>query len=96
MIALLLALLLLVPAAVHAELPMAPTLGAELAPAPAGAEPTALAIPAQVTICIDRAARRCWTVAGATGCGNAAGIATVAADSPEAGARLRACWDALK
>jgi hypothetical protein len=80
--------------------PHAPKLGADVAPTAAVADLTpAGALPAQVTICVDRTGRQCWSVGGASDCRSpSAGgevFATIASESPDAGARLRACWDSL-
>ena len=95
MIARLLGAALLVPALAAAQVPMVPTLGADVAPTAATENAAAQRLPSVVTICSDRRARRCWTVAGTSDCAGAERVATVAADSPDAGAKLRACWDAL-
>lgn len=81
MIAALLALLISMPAVVVAE---------------TGAEPTAMVMPKQVTICIDRAAQRCWTSAGASDCPGGERVATLAADSADVGPALRRCWSDLR
>ena len=49
-------------------------------------------IPTEVTICVGRAERRCWTAAGRDACDDGEVFAVVASDS-EPGVKLRACWD---
>lgn len=70
------------------EPPVLPTIGYASPPAPA-AEP-------EVTICIDRAARQCWTANGRASCQSARPAAEVfdvmPARSNAAGSALRACW----
>jgi hypothetical protein len=101
MIGPLVALLVLLACGADAQEAVAPTLtGATPAPAaPAGG--AAQPVPAMVTICIDRGAQRCWNAVIASECakrsrGAAEVFASVPATSPEAGQRLRACWDEVK
>jgi hypothetical protein len=101
MIAPLVAMLVLLAGSADAQEPVAPNLTGET-PAPTlhdggGARP----VPSMLTICIDRTAQRCWSAVVATECamrsrGAAEVFAAVPADSPEAGERLRACWDEVK
>jgi len=96
MIARLLGAALLIPALGAAQTPIAPKLGADIAPTVATTtDVPAQRIPSVVTICTDPIARRCWTVAGVSDCDGSERVATLPADSAEAGARLRACWAAL-
>jgi hypothetical protein len=73
--------------------PYAPKLDQRRGPAPGGSadiEP-ARRLPATVAVCVDRAAGRCWTVAGTeTACGGATVFrVVVAADAAGAVARCR-------
>jgi len=96
MIARLLGPVVLVPALAAAQTPMAPKLGAAIAPTAATSiDAPAQRLPSLVTICRDHAARRCWTIAGASDCDGGERVTTAPAGSPEAGAQLRACWDGL-
>jgi len=90
------ALLVALAAAIApAQEAVAPKLGAD-PPPPAASDPApAQRLPAVVTICADRAARRCWTVAGRDCGAPGERVVTVPAGAPETGARLRACWDAV-
>jgi hypothetical protein len=55
-----------------------------------------------MTICADRAARRCWTEAGVTPCeteggtGEVFAVVTVGGAESDAGRRLEQCWSEMK
>jgi hypothetical protein len=71
------------------EPPVAPTVGRDVEPAQA--------LPSVVTICIDRAARQCWTASGPAVCQTpsrpgAEAFDVLPARSSAAGTALRACW----
>lgn len=52
-------------------------------------------IPAEVTICVDRAAKRCWTAAGRDACDGGEVFKVVPAlDTPDD--QLKACTDSMK
>lgn len=72
----------------------APTLSAAPPSGGADAEP-ARALPATVTICIDRQSHRCWTAAGDDACAGGAVFAHAAANEAP-GAQLAPCWQELK
>lgn len=74
------------PAAAQPTVPTlaggAPTVEAESAPA--------RALPARVTVCIDRAARRCWSAPGVDACSGGEVYAVTAADE-QPGVLLERC-----
>jgi hypothetical protein len=52
-------------------------------------------VPADVTICVDRAAARCWSAAGRDACEAGEVFAVVPSlDDPDD--KLRACWETLR
>jgi hypothetical protein len=94
-------LAIVVAAQAGAQEPVVPKL-ADRPPTPATVveDSAATPLPAMISICIDRAMQRCWTAMVARECTiraqGAEVYATVAAQSTEAGAQLRACWDNFK
>ncbi len=52
-------------------------------------------IPADVTICVDRAAARCWSAAGRDAC-EGGEVFAVASSLDDPDAKLNACRDALR
>ena len=74
---------------------VAPTLtGNTPPPAQRRGDAAAQALPSVITICIDRTARQCWTVGGASRCESPVGAEvfdTLSSRSPDLGSRLRAC-----
>jgi hypothetical protein len=101
MIGPLVALLVLLACGVGAQEAATPLpIGETPAPTAHGGDAT-LPVPSTLTICIDRTAQRCWSAVMAAECarrsqGGAEIFASVPANSPEAGNRLRACWDEVK
>lgn len=81
-------------AAAGAQDPVAPKLSGDVPQPAAREEAPAQPVPSVVTICIDHAARRCWTAAGESGCEQV--FATVPAGSPDVGSRLRACSESVE
>lgn len=92
-------LLVLSAGSAQAQEPRAPKLG-ELAPPPAAAasDPPARALPRTQVICLDRAGRRCWSGERVEDCTADRGevFAELPVQGGDPGARLRACWDALR
>ena len=85
--------------------PVVPSLesyDAQLRRRPVEDEAPSQALPTVMTICADRAARRCWTEAGATACeteeGKAEVFAVVAVNGAESEGpvRLERCWSEMK
>ncbi len=73
--------------------PVAPTLSGAV-PSPAPPRERAHVLPLQVTVCIDRAAARCWTGVGADACAGGA-VFGVTGASEQPGALLSRCHDSL-